>query len=81
MLRVSSARSYLGGGRRTDPVGPCKVKRAEGGGKKAGGGEEGVGERVKKVQQQSAVATTTAKGSLSCLIRVFGCTHGFEIIL
>ena len=38
-------------------------------------------ESVKKVQQQSAAATTAAKGSLRCLVRVFDCAHGFEIIL
>jgi len=38
-------------------------------------------EGTKKVQRQSAAATTTAKGLLSCLVRVFDRTHGFGIIL
>ena len=38
-------------------------------------------EETVKVQRRSAAATTTAKGSLSCLIRVFDCAHGFEIVL
>ena len=38
-------------------------------------------EESAKLQQQSAAATTTGKGSLSCLVRVFGCAHGFEIVL
>ena len=38
-------------------------------------------EESAKVQQQSAAATTTAKGSLSYLARAFECAHAFEIIL
>ena len=38
-------------------------------------------EESAKVQQQTAVAMTMAKGSLSCLVRVFDCAHDFEIIL
>jgi len=38
-------------------------------------------ESAKKVQQQSAAAIATAKGSLGCLVRVFDCAHWFEIIL
>ena len=36
-------------------------------------------ESAKKVQQQSSATTTTAKGLLSCLIRVFVLTYEFEI--
>ena len=38
-------------------------------------------EESTKVQQQSVAATTTARGSLNCLVRVFHCAHAFEIIL
>ena len=38
-------------------------------------------ESAKKVQQQSAATTITAKGLLSCLIRIFDFTYGFEFNL
>jgi hypothetical protein len=38
-------------------------------------------ESAKKVQHQNAPTTTTAKGSLNCLIRVFVFAYGFEIII
>ena len=38
-------------------------------------------ESAKKVQQQNVATTTTAKGSLSCLIRFFVFTYEFEIII
>ena len=38
-------------------------------------------ESAKKVQQQNAATTTTAKGSLSCLIPFFVFTYEFEIII
>jgi hypothetical protein len=38
-------------------------------------------ESAKKVQQQNAVTTTMAKGSLGCLIPFFVFTYEFEIII
>jgi hypothetical protein len=38
-------------------------------------------EESAKVQQQSAAAATTAKGSFNCVVRVFDCAHGPEILL
>ena len=55
----------------------CHSKHGQG----IGGRERELGRGTKKVRQQSAATTTMAKGSLSCLVRVFDGTHGFETIL